>query len=79
MSGASENLNSMHQFDAELTNQVFDYMRDRLSMPEVPLDFPGDPKVLAEVTLWIDNARRQFSIRCTEALRRSNLTDCSFR
>ena len=48
MSGASENLNSMHQFDAELTNQVFNYMRDRLSMPEVPLDFPGDPKVLAE-------------------------------
>lgn len=38
---------SMHQFDAELTNQVFDYMRDRLSMPEVPLDFPGDPKVLS--------------------------------
>jgi len=48
MSGASENLNSMHKFDAELTNQVFDYMRDRLSMPEVPLDFPGDPKALAE-------------------------------
>jgi glutamate/tyrosine decarboxylase-like PLP-dependent enzyme len=48
MSGASENLNSMHQFDAELTNQVFEYMRDRLSMPDVPLDFPGDPKVLAE-------------------------------
>lgn len=48
MSGASENLNSMHQFDAVLTNQVFDYMRDRLSMSEVPLDFPGDPKVLAE-------------------------------
>jgi aromatic-L-amino-acid decarboxylase len=48
MSGASKNLNSMHQFDAELTDQVFDYMRDRLSMPEVPLDFPGDPKVLAE-------------------------------
>lgn len=48
MSGASENLNSMHKFDAELTNQVFDYMRDRLSMPDVPLDFPGDPKVLAE-------------------------------
>ena len=48
MSGASENLNSMHKFDAELTNQVFDYMRDRLSMPEVPLDFPGDPKLLAK-------------------------------
>lgn len=48
MSGASENPNSMHQFDPELTDQVFDYMRDRLSMPDVPLDFPGDPKVLAK-------------------------------
>ena len=48
MSAASENPNLMHQFDAELTDQVFDYMRDRLSMPDVPLDFPGDPKVLAE-------------------------------
>jgi glutamate/tyrosine decarboxylase-like PLP-dependent enzyme len=49
MSGASKfEPNSMHQFDAELTEQVFDYMRDRLSMPEVPLDFPGDPKVLAD-------------------------------
>ena len=25
----------MHQFDAELTKQVFEYMRDRLSMPDV--------------------------------------------
>jgi glutamate/tyrosine decarboxylase-like PLP-dependent enzyme len=48
MSGASKNSNSMHQFDSELTDQVFDYMRDRLSMPDVPLDFPGDPKVLAQ-------------------------------
>ena len=49
MSGASKfDPNSMHQFDSELTGQVFDYMRDRLSMPEVPLDFPGDPKVLAD-------------------------------
>lgn len=48
MSAASENPNSMHQFDSELTDQVFEYMRDRLSMPNVPLDFPGDPKVLAE-------------------------------
>ena len=49
MSGTNAiNPNSMHKFDAELTNQVFDYMRDRLSMPEVPLDFPGDPKALAE-------------------------------
>ena len=49
MSGASElNPNSMHLFDAELTKQVFAYMRDRLSMPDVPLDFPGDPKELAQ-------------------------------
>jgi glutamate/tyrosine decarboxylase-like PLP-dependent enzyme len=49
MSGASNlNQNSMHQFNSELTDQVFEYLRDRLSMPEVPLDFPGDPKVLAE-------------------------------
>jgi glutamate/tyrosine decarboxylase-like PLP-dependent enzyme len=48
MSGASKNPNSMHKFDAELTDQVFEYMRDRLSIPDVPLDFPGDPKVLAE-------------------------------
>ena len=49
MSGASKfDPNSMHQFDAELTEQVFEYMRDRLSMPEVPLDLPGDPKVLAD-------------------------------
>jgi glutamate/tyrosine decarboxylase-like PLP-dependent enzyme len=48
MSGASDlNPNSMHEFDAELTDQVFEYMRERLSMPDVPLDFPGDPKVLA--------------------------------
>jgi len=52
MSGAN-NPNSMHQFDAELTKQVFDYMRDRLSMPNVPLDFPGDPKVLDEALLGL--------------------------
>jgi glutamate/tyrosine decarboxylase-like PLP-dependent enzyme len=52
MSGAN-NPNSMHQFDAELTKQVFDYMRDRLSMPDVPLDFPGDPKVLDAALLGL--------------------------
>ena len=31
----------MHEHDSELTDLVFNYMRDRLSMPEVPLDFPG--------------------------------------
>ena len=49
MSGASSlNPNSMHQFDSELTDQVFEYLRERLSMPDVPLDFPGDAKVLAQ-------------------------------
>ena len=49
MSGAfSLNPNSMHQFDSELTDQVFEYLRERLSMPDVPLDFPGDAKVLAQ-------------------------------
>jgi glutamate/tyrosine decarboxylase-like PLP-dependent enzyme len=52
MSGAN-NPNSMHQFDPELTKQVFDYMRDRLSMPDVPLDFPGDPKVLDAALLGL--------------------------
>jgi glutamate/tyrosine decarboxylase-like PLP-dependent enzyme len=31
----------MHKFDADLTNLIFDYLRERLSMPEVPLDHPG--------------------------------------
>ena len=49
MSGASNlNPNSMHLFDSELTDQVFEYLRERLSMPEVPLDFPGDATALAE-------------------------------
>jgi len=49
MSGASSlNPNSMHQFDSELTDQVFEYMRERLSMSDVPLDFPGDAKILAQ-------------------------------
>jgi len=48
MSGASNlNPNSMHLFDSELTDQVFEYLRERLSMPEVPLDFPGDATALA--------------------------------
>lgn len=48
MSGARNlNPNSMHQFDSELTDQVFQYLRERLSMPEVPLDFPGDATSLA--------------------------------
>ena len=33
---------TMHSFDSELTDLIFDYMRERLAMPEVPLDNPGD-------------------------------------
>ncbi len=32
---------TMHEHDGELTDLVFNYMRERLAMPEVPLDFPG--------------------------------------
>jgi glutamate/tyrosine decarboxylase-like PLP-dependent enzyme len=38
----------MHLFDSELTDQVFEFLRERLSMPEVPLDFPGDATALVE-------------------------------
>jgi Na+-translocating ferredoxin:NAD+ oxidoreductase RnfA subunit len=31
----------MHEHDAALTDLVFDYMRERLAMPEIPLDFQG--------------------------------------
>ena len=32
----------MHSFDSDLTDLIFSYMRERLAMPEVPLDNPGD-------------------------------------
>ena len=38
----------MHKFDNDLTNLIFDYMRDRLSMPEVPLDHPGETSEILE-------------------------------
>ncbi len=42
MTHGSTDPNRMHQFDPALTELIFDYMRTRLSMPEVPLDFPGN-------------------------------------
>lgn len=33
----------MHRFDAEMTNLIFEYVRERLSLDETPLDHPGDP------------------------------------
>ena len=48
MSDSSFAVTRMHKYNPELTDLVFDYMRDRLAMPEVPLDFPGDKQVLAD-------------------------------
>ncbi len=36
----------MHQYDGELVDLVFKYMRDRLQYDPVPLDHPGDGEVL---------------------------------
>jgi glutamate/tyrosine decarboxylase-like PLP-dependent enzyme len=47
MSDSNSAVTRMHKYNPELTDLVFDYMRDRLAMPEVPLDFPGDKQVLA--------------------------------
>ena len=34
-------MSKMHEYDPELTDLVFDYMRNRLAN-DVPLDHPGD-------------------------------------
>ena len=39
----------MHIFDPAMTQMVLDYVRDRLSMDETPLDFPGDGERLREL------------------------------
>jgi len=33
---------TMHEFDARMTSLIQDYVRERVLMPEAPLDFPGD-------------------------------------
>ena len=47
MSDSNSAVTRMHKYNPELTDLVFGYMRERLAMPEVPLDFPGDKQVLA--------------------------------
>ncbi len=42
MTNGSSDPTRMHKYDPALTDLIFDYMRNRLSMSEVPLDFPGD-------------------------------------
>ena len=41
----------MHTYDERLTRLVLDYVQDRLSMPETPLDHPGEK---AEVDAILD-------------------------
>lgn len=38
----SNNAARMHQFDAQMADLIQGYVRERLAMPETPLDFPGD-------------------------------------
>ena len=39
----------MHRFDAEAADLILGYVRDRLAMPEAPLDTPGDSSEIAAV------------------------------
>jgi glutamate/tyrosine decarboxylase-like PLP-dependent enzyme len=46
----------MHKYDPDVTNLIFEYMRDRLSMPEVPLDHPGDNSKIEAALAGLINA-----------------------
>jgi aromatic-L-amino-acid/L-tryptophan decarboxylase len=39
----------MHHFDAAQTHLILDYVTERLSMDETPLDFPGDKAVIDSI------------------------------
>lgn len=39
---------AMHEFDPTLADRVFDYLKSRLSLPETPLDLPGDEDMMRE-------------------------------
>lgn len=41
-----DNPTRMHEFDPDSTEIVFSYLRERLSLKETPLDFPGEKSVL---------------------------------
>ncbi|MBC3842033.1 aspartate aminotransferase family protein [Streptacidiphilus sp. 4-A2] len=47
----------MHQYDSEMVDLVFDYMRERLQYDPVPLDHPGDGERLGQVLEGLLNAR----------------------
>lgn len=43
------NATRMHQFDGDATELVFGYLRERLSLKETPLDFPGEKSTIQEI------------------------------
>ena len=45
----------MHKFDPKSIEIIFSYLRERLSLKETPLDFPGDKEVLAKVISGLIN------------------------
>ena len=45
----------MHKFDPESTEIIFAYLRERLSLNETPLDFPGDKDVLTKAISGLIN------------------------
>lgn len=45
----------MHKFDPKSTEIIFSYLRERLSLKETPLDFPGDKEVLAKAISGLIN------------------------
>ena len=45
----------MHEFDSQSTEIIFSYLRERLSLKETPLDFPGDKNVLANAISGLIN------------------------
>lgn len=45
----------MHEFDSQSTEIIFSYLRERLSLKETPLDFPGDKNALANAISGLIN------------------------
>ena len=49
------NATQMHEFDSQSTEIIFSYLRERLSLKETPLDFPGDKNALANAISGLIN------------------------
>ena len=57
----------MHTWDAAVADEVLAYVRDRLAMPEAPLDFPGDH---GDVMAALDGLLNPAGSGVTEVMRR---------